>query len=240
MARRERLSPVDIAQHIVQRGNNRQVCFTSDEDMAAYANWLAEGAKKYSVLIHAWVFMTNHVHLLATPTEAGSVSRMMQYVGRHYVPYFNYSYKRSGTLWEGRFKSSLVEAEQYLLICQRYIELNPVRAGMVDDPADYKWSSYQTNALGVELVLCTPHSLYLAMGRTVDERSKHYRSLFESHIEGVLITSIRDSLNQGLVLGEQSFREQVEKLTGKRASLIKRGPKPKRLEKNKAGNEFLL
>lgn len=218
MARRQRLCPVGIPQHIVQRGNNRQVCFASDGDIAAYASWLAEGATKYGVLLHAWVFMTNHIHLLATPTVEGGISRMMQYLGRYYVPYFNFSYKRSGTLWEGRFKSSLIDAEKYLLTCQRYIELNPVRAGMVDDPADYKWSSYQTNALGVESTLCTLHPIYLALGKTKMERLENYRYLFRSHIDSLLVANIRDSLNQGLVLGDQCFKDQVEMLTGKRVS----------------------
>ena len=120
----------------MQRGNDRQVCFTSDKDIAAYAHWLHEGAVKYEVLIHAWVFMTNHVHLLVTPCVDMASSRLMQFIGRHYVRHFNYTYRRSGTLWEGRYHSCLVQAEAYLLSCQRYMGLNPVRANMVADPAD--------------------------------------------------------------------------------------------------------
>ena len=129
MARLPRICLPDIPQHVIQRGNNRQACFGSDEDFAAYAHWLEEYARKFRVAIHAWVFMTNHVHLLLTPESDEGVSRLMQTLGRKYVRYFNYTYKRSGTLWEGRFKSCVVEAENYLLLCQRYIELNPVRAG---------------------------------------------------------------------------------------------------------------
>ena len=128
MARLSRLCPAGVPQHIIQRGNNRQACFAPDQDMAAYAHWLAEAAEKYQVSIHAWVFMTNHVHLLVTPSSKDGISKMMQTLGRQYVRYFNYIYQRSGTLWEGRFKSCVVDAEDYLLICQRYIELNPVRA----------------------------------------------------------------------------------------------------------------
>jgi len=147
MARLPRVCLPDIPQHIIQRGNNRQVCFGSDEDFAAYAHWLEEYAKKFQVAIHAWVFMTNHVHLLLISTDDGA-SLLMQALGRRYVRYFNYSYRRSGTLWEGRFKSCVVDADNYLLLCQRYIELNPVRAGMVESPGAYRWSSYRANGLG--------------------------------------------------------------------------------------------
>jgi len=136
MARLPRICLPGIPQHIIQRGNNRQVCFASEEDFAAYAHWLGEASIKNNVAIHAWVFMTNHVHLLVTPESQDGISRMMQTLGRRYVRYFNYTYKRTGTLWEGRFKSCVVDADNYLLTCQRYIELNPVRANMVEHPAN--------------------------------------------------------------------------------------------------------
>ena len=141
MAQLPRVSPEGIPQHVIQRGNNRQVCFASDDDFRAYASWLKDYAKKYQVAIHAWVFMTNHVHLLCTPHQVQGVSLMMQSLGRQYVRYFNASYKRTGTLWEGRYKSCLVQEDGYLLHLYRYIELNPVRADMVDDPANYPWSA---------------------------------------------------------------------------------------------------
>lgn len=169
--------PSRIPQHIIQRGNNRQVCFNSDEDFAAYANWLKEFADKYHVSIHAWVFMTNHVHLLATPSAPNAISLMMQSLGRQYVRYYNHTYKRTGTLWEGRYKSCLVQTSDYLLHCYRYIELNPVRAGMVNRPEDYVWSSYAANALGREAILRTPHSKYLNLGRTTEERQQAYRAI---------------------------------------------------------------
>ena len=165
MARLLRVCPVSIPQHVIQRGNNRQVCFASEQDFTAYAGWLKDYSKKYQVDIHAWVLMTNHVHLLCTPRIPNAVSLMMQSLGRHYVRYFNFSYKRTGTLWEGRFKSCLVQEESYLIQLYRYIELNPVRAGMVEQPSDYVWSSYPTNALGKASEICTPHPLYLALGR---------------------------------------------------------------------------
>jgi len=167
MARLKRCCPAGISQHAIQRGNNRQVCFICNEDMAAYVHWLFEASTRYRVLIHAWMFMTNHVHLLATAEEeGGGLSKLFQYIGRHYVRYFNDRYRRSGTLWEGRYKSCVVQEESYLLVCQRYIELNPVRANMVSDSAAYTWSSNQVNGLGVDSNLCSPHALYLAFENT--------------------------------------------------------------------------
>jgi putative transposase len=157
MARLPRFCPAGLPQHIIQRGNNRNICFADDQDFAAYAHWLYECSMKFRVDIHAWVFMTNHVHLLATPSADNSISLMMQALGRRYVQYFNFTYQRSGTLWEGRYKSSIVDTEKYLLVCYRYIELNPVRANIVNDPVEYKWSSYRHNALGVNSIICTPH-----------------------------------------------------------------------------------
>jgi putative transposase len=142
MARLTRICLPEVPRHIIQRGNNRQACFGSEEDFAAYAHWLGEYSHRFHVAIHAWVFMTNHVHLLVTPNTEDGVSRLMHTLGRKYVRHFNFTYRRSGTLWEGRFKSCVVEAESYLLTCQRYIELNPVRTGMVDEPGQYKWSSF--------------------------------------------------------------------------------------------------
>lgn len=138
MARLPRISLPGIPQHIIQRGTNCQICFASDEDTAAYALWLEAAANKYQVAIHAWVFMNNHVHLLATPQTPNGISRMMQTPGRHYARYFNHSYRRTGSLWEERFKSCVVDKVNYLLTSQRYIELNPVRAGMVDSPERHK------------------------------------------------------------------------------------------------------
>lgn len=218
MARLPRLDVPDVAQHVIQRGNNRSVCFASEQDFAAYANWLYEYSIVHKVEIHAWVFMTNHVHLLMTPSTHGGVSKLMQSVGRRYVPYFNREYRRSGTLWEGRFKACLVQSERYLLECYRYIELNPVRADMVETPGEYKWSSYQANALGVATKLVTPHSEYLALGVTLEERLTNYRSLFVGQINPVLLKQIRLSTRKGLVIGSQSFAVQIAELTKQRTS----------------------
>jgi putative transposase len=225
MPRLPRLTPIGIPQHIIQRGNNRQVCFNSDEDMAAYANWLYESSLKHEVHIHAWVFMTNHVHLLVTPWQKNGVSRMMQSLGRYYVLYFNKAYRRSGTLWEGRFKSCLVESSEYLLRCYQYIELNPVRANMVNSPSDYPWSSYQCNGLGRQSKLITPHEIYQALGITLEERLANYRSLFHSEPEGKVLKEIRHAVNQGMAYGSERFKDEIEANQQRRTRLLKTGPK---------------
>lgn len=227
MARLPRIRLPGIPQHVIQRGNNRQACFASDENFAAYAHWLEEYARQFEVAIHAWVFMTNHVHLLATPETGDGISSLMQALGRRYVRYFNHFYGRSGTLWEGRFKSCVVDAEDYLLLCQRYIELNPVRAGMVVYPGDYRWSSYRANGLGRPTTCWTPHHCYLSLGQTPAERSEAYRALFRHELDEELLTNIRRSAHQGMALGNKRFKEEIERLSGRRVVNLKRGPKDK-------------
>lgn len=223
MPRLTRVSLIGVAQHVIQRGNNRQICFGGEEDMRAYLGWLKEFSRKFKVDIHAWVLMTNHVHLLCTPNEENAVSRMMQSLGRMYVRYFNYVYQRTGTLWEGRFKSSLIQEERYLLEVYRYIELNPVRAGMIDDPSEYSWSSYQCNGLGKESLLRVPHQLYSSLGKTKEERLINYRELFKVHISNNLLEDIRKCTNKGLALGDDGFKQELEKLTNQRVTPKKMG-----------------
>ncbi len=231
MARLPRLCLPGIPQHIIQRGTNRQVCFASDEDFSAYARWLEEYSNKYRVAIHAWVFMTNHVHLLVTPQTTDGVSRMMQTLGRHYVRYFNYTYKRTGTLWEGRFKSCVVDADNYLLICQRYIELNPVRAGMVASPGEYPWSSFKASGMGKSVKLWTPHHLYTELGITEPDRISAYNELFSLHLDDAVLDNIRSVSNMGMALGNEKFRREIEELSGRRVTPLKRGPKSKDLKR---------
>jgi putative transposase len=241
VARLPRIDLPGTPQHVIQRGNNRQVCFVAEQDFAAYAHWLRQFAGKYRVEIHAWVFMTNHVHLLATPHTPDGLSSMMQSLGRQYVRYFNHSYRRSGTLWEGRFKSSIVDAESYLLHCQRYIELNPVRAGMASDPAEYPWSSYQVNALGKESALCKPHEVFLRLGSTPSEQRGAYRELFKAHVDGPMLKEIRDAVNSGMALGNDRFRREIERLTGRRVTPGRPGRKKgNSLEETGNRDELLL
>jgi putative transposase len=224
MARRRRIGPKDVTQHVVQRGNNRKICFRSEQDFIVYASWLKQYSEKYNVALHAWVFMTNHVHLLCTPKADNlGVSQMMQSLGRQYVRYFNDTYKQTGTLWEGRFKSSLVCTSSYLLNVYRYIELNPVRANMVKEPKEYKWSSYHHNALGFMSQLCTPHDIYLQLGDTFIKRMHAYRALFKGGLPQSLINEISLSANKELVLGNSEFRNKVETMIGEKLKTGKMG-----------------
>lgn len=232
------MCPVGLPVHVIQRGNNRQVCFAAEADCKAYAHWLHQGSLKFGVKIHAWVFMTNHVNLLLTPNTERAVSRLMQFLGRYYVRHFNFQYRRTGTLYEGRFKSSIVQSRKYLLACQRYIELNPVRAGMVSDPADYSWSSYRAHALGCHVKMWSPHDEYLALGTSKLARSDAYQALFRNKLDQELVADIRQAANVGLALGNDKFKEEVERLTGQRQHHLKRGPKPKPKPNLKEG--FLL
>jgi putative transposase len=199
------------------------VIFACEEDMQAYVGWLKTDSKKYKVSVLVWVLMTNHVHLLCTPISASSISQMMQSLGRMYVSYFNRSYKRTGTIWEGRFKSCLVQEETYLMQVYRYIESNPLRVLMVDEPADYFWSSYQCNALGKKSDLLTPHSIYTRLKINEQARQLAYRGLFAQQIEGKVLEDIRKATNKGLALGNAHFFAEIESLSGQRVIERKRG-----------------
>jgi putative transposase len=223
MPRRPRLNLATVPLHIIQRGNNRQACFFGEEDYRFYLYWLKKGAEKYGCDIHAYVLMTNHVHLLLTPQGKTSASGLMQSLGRRYVQYVNRIYKRSGTLWEGRFKASLVNAEEYLLLCQRYIELNPVRAGMVRDPGAYPWSSYRGHGLGERNELIHDHELYLALGTRPEERQRAYRELFRAQMDEEATAAIREATNKELILGNERFRQEIEESLGRRIAPRKRG-----------------
>ena len=223
MARLPRLNLPNVPQHIVQRGNNRQVTFVEPEDYVVYLEKLKYYAKEYEVKIHAFVLMTNHVHLLATPTTSNGVSKLMQSLGRYYVRYFNQTYKRTGTLWEGRFKSTLIDSDNYFLIVSRYIELNPVRAGMVAHPAEYTWSSYQHNGAGKVIELITEHDLYARLGTNPENRQAHYRALFERDIPPYTLEEIKTATDKMWVLGNDKFKQQVEELSGRRASPLAKG-----------------
>lgn len=236
MARKPRCNIVGVPQHVIQRGNNREACFYSEEDYRFYLECLEESAKKFNCLIHAFVLMTNHVHILVTPQQEYAISQMMQSLGRKYVRYINSVYKRSGTLWEGRFKSSLVDTQNYFLICMRYIELNPVRAGMTEVPGEYKWSSYQTNGYGKEDSCLTNHPVYLDLGDAKELRLHAYRALFSNALGYEQLHEIREALNQEMVLGKRFFKEQVEMMT-QRQNLPGQPGRPKVREVN--GNYFV-
>ena len=219
MPRLARLFMPGCPQHIIQRGNNRQVCFFSDMDYQVYLDRLKYAAEKFNVKIHAFVLMTNHVHLLATASGKYDISNMMQSLGRVYVHYINETYNRSGTLWEGRYKSTIVDSENYLLTLYRYIELNPVRAGMVSHPAEYPWSSFRQNAGDKIIQLLTPHTLYMDLGQCELERKQAYLSLFKSELSDVDVAFIRESTNKSWAMSNEKFLKQI-------ASQLNRHPVP--------------
>ena len=223
MPRRPRIHLPGVPIHLVQRGHNRDACFFTDEDYLAYLEWLGDALKKSGCALHAYVLMTNHVHLLLTPPGSAAVSQLVMSLGRRYVQYINRTYRRTGTLWDSRYKSSLVHADDYLLLCQRYIELNPVRAGMVDDPAQYRWSSYRANGLGQGDALVSPHALYLALDADPNARQSAYRALFRSEPDREVLGDIRLALKQGQPLGKGRFLEQVEYMVGRRCEVRPRG-----------------
>lgn len=223
MARLPRLYIEGCAQHVIQRGNNREACFYDERDYKAYLSFLNEAAYQYEVAIHAFVLMTNHTHLLATPNDSQGIARMMQALGRKYVQYFNYTYDRTGTLWEGRYKSTLVDSEQYLLTLYRYIEMNPVRASMVQHASEYTWSSYRHNGAGKVIQLISPHPEYLRLGKTDIERQQQYRLLFREIMVERDINEIRAATNKAWVLGSDRFKAQIEEKTGRRSMPAGRG-----------------
>jgi len=222
MARQPRFVLPGHPQHVIQRGNNRSVIFGAEADYAFYLEKLWEGCRKLGCDVHAYVLMTNHAHLLLTPHSENSIGKLIQFIGRYYVQYFNYQYRRTGTLWEGRYKATLLDSEQYLLTCYRYIELNPVRAGMVEHPDEYPWSSYRFNALGEPDNVVIPHELYQRLGADGPARQASYRALFDQYIDDRTLSDIRKATNNAWVLGNDRFRQSIEELTQRQA-----GPKLK-------------
>lgn len=218
MPRRARLVVPGIPWHIIQRGNNRTACFYAEKDYRRYLHTLREMAERFDCAVHAYVLMTNHVHLLLTPTRKDSAALLMKHLGQRYVQYVNRSYRRSGTLWEGRFRSCLAQNERYALTCYRYIELNPVRAQMVSHPRDYRWSSYRANAEGRPDAVLTPHPDYLALGLRKSDRLASYRELFSAHLEPERIAEIRQATNGNYALGDDRFRDEVARMLNRRVT----------------------
>ncbi|MCW9088536.1 MAG: transposase [Gammaproteobacteria bacterium] len=223
MPRRPRITLPGIPLHIIQRGNNRQACFYAEQDYQFYLEWLGKYADESRCSIHAFVLMTNHVHLLLTPEKEESSGQLMKKLGQRYVQYINRTYSRSGTLWEGRYRSCLTQDDTYLLNCHRYIELNPVRADMVEHPADYPWSSYRVNGQGQEIELVKPHQIYESLGSSPEGRQAAYRELFRYELDPGVIDEIRTATNGNFVLGDNRFADQVEGMLGRRARPGKSG-----------------
>lgn len=217
MPRQPRLDLPGIAQHVIQRGNDRQPCFFTESDYLCYLQELRELTRRSRCHVHAYVLMTNHVHLLITPDAIGQIASLMQALGRRYVRYVNDRYHRTGTLWEGRYKSCLVDSDTYLLHCYRYIELNPVRACMVAAPEDYRWSSHAANAHGAADPLIHPHASYLALGATEAARQENYRSLVAHVLPDADLQTLRLHLQRQHALDSDHFRAAIEAQLGRRA-----------------------
>ena len=196
MARLPRYSLPGVPQHVIQRGNNRSRMFVSPSDYWTFRKHLQLACDEYGCSIHAYVLMTNHVHLIMSPDSAEGAGRVLQAVGRRYVPYLNRTTGRTGGLWEGRYRATVIDTDGYLLACYRYVELNPVRAGMVVDPGDYPWSSYRANALGVADDLVTPHARYTSLGREA------YRELVNVALDPGTLEEIRAASHKGWTLGK--------------------------------------
>lgn len=215
MPRRARLVLPGMPLHIIQRGNNRSRCFYTEADYLVYLDMLRECTEEAGCAVHAFVLMTNHVHLLISPGDTDAPGKMMQRLGQRYVQYVNRRQQRSGTLWEGRFRSCLVGDDRYLLVCQRYIELNPVRAGLASSPGLYPWSSYRANALGHQSSIVTPHSVYLSLAPSQPEREAAYRDLFREALQEREIEHIRHASNGNFTFGNDEFAAMATRKLGR-------------------------
>lgn len=216
MGRSPRITIPAYPHHIIQRGNNRAATFFADGDYRFFLECLRQAKIKCKCKIYAYVLMTNHVHLLVEPVEVGDLGRFMQSVGRRYVRYVNKTYGRSGTLWEGRFKSAGVSRDEYLIACSRYIELNPARAGLVSHPKEYRWSSYQKRALGMSDRLLDEDPWYGGLGSTATERQEKYQEWIDAQIANGEWDEIRHATQRGRLIGHQAFQKQIEAVTGRR------------------------
>jgi putative transposase len=217
MPRSPRFDLAGVPQHVIQRGHGHMQCFFAPADYRCYMTQLLHASRRWQCAVHAYVLMSNHVHLLVTPSTVGALASMMQSIGRNYVSYINATYRRSGTLWEGRYKSCLVDADDYLLTCYRYIELNPVRAGLVGEPSTYPWSSYGFNALGDHDPLIIPHTQYVALAGDQEERLRAYRRLFDADIDQDRLQEIRTYIQQQRALGSSEFQDWIESVLGRYA-----------------------
>lgn len=224
MARRARLFCSGVPLHLIQRGHNRDVCFSAEVDRQVYLSMLGECAKKADCNVHAYVLMTNHVHLLLSASEATSASQLMKALSQRYVQYFNRRYKRSGTLWEGRYRSCLVENESYFLTCQRYIELNPVRAAIVSHPGAYSWSSYGANAEGIPNPLVTPHDVYCRLGLEPIARQAAYRDLFADEIDSDILNLLRRATNGNSTIADGLVIDRYSAMLGSSAQRTQSNP----------------
>ena len=227
MPRKPRFYLPNVPAHVMQRGHNRSAIFFENEDYLEYLRILKSMADKYQCLVHAYVLMTNHVHLLMTPLSQNGISLFFQGLGRQYVTYINKNYGLSGSLWDGRHKGNSIDTEVYFLTCMRYIELNPVRANMCVDPGEYRWSSYAANALGESSCILTPHEEYKHLGKNSALRQKAYRGLFKESLDAKTIDDLRKGVQSGTPVGYKYFTQKIEQLLNCKTGYIVRG-RPKK------------
>ena len=223
MARLPRLVIPGQPHHVMQHGNDSQLVFRDTDDYRMFLDWLREAARQFKVAIHAYALLPNRLHLLLTPSDRDGLARMMQWIGRQYVPYFNRKYGRTGTLWQGRFKTVLMQADHYFIMCSRYIELSPVAAGLASAPVEYPWSSYAHHVGLKPDPLVSDHALYWALGNTPFEREAIYKAATEqalSHQETMLLDTI---VTKGGVLGSEEFKAGLERVANRRVRAAKRG-----------------
>jgi putative transposase len=223
MARLPRLVVPNQPHHVVQRGIDTQIIFRDEADHVAFLGWLREAAKQFRVAIHAYVLMPDRLHLLLTPADGDGLGRMMQWVGRHYVPYFNQKYHRTGTLWQGRYKAGIIESDQYFMMCSRFIELCPVLDGLVNSALDYRWSSCAHHVGMRADPVITDHASYWALGNTPFDREAVYKRLIEQTLHTDEITLLNDAAHKGWALGSEKYKKHLEKEINRRVSPAKRG-----------------
>lgn len=223
MARLPRLVLPNHPHHIIQEGHHRQPILREDEDYQHLLGWLKDSARAFKVAVHAYVLMPDHLHLLASPSTEDGLARMMQRLGRYYVPWFNQKYERLGGLFRGRFKTSLVESDRYFMMCSRYIEFNPVRSGLVNDPRDYAWSSYRHHAGVRQDALIVDHALYWGLGNTPFEREAAYMALSQDALTAEELDSINQALLKGWPLGSEAFKTQLQQKAKRQVLPAKRG-----------------
>lgn len=223
MARLPRLVVPHQPHHVIQTGIDSQLVFRDDADYQAFLGWLREASRQFKVAIHAYVLLPNEVQLLVSPTDADGLGRMMQWIGRQYVPYFNAKYRRTGTLWQGRYRATVIESAQYFLSCCRYIESEPARSGLAADPEHYRWSSY-VHHVGVQPdPVITDHALYWALGNTPFDREAVYKSLMEQGLSTSEVNLFRTAARKGWPLGSERFKAELEKQINRRVAPAKRG-----------------
>ncbi|GAC1406381.1 MAG: transposase [Burkholderiaceae bacterium] len=228
MARLSRLIIPNAPHHVMQRGAARQAVFHDADDFRTFLHYLKDAAKQFKLAIHAYVLMSDHIHLLVSPADLTGLARTMQWIGRHYVPYFNQKYGSIGTIWQGRYKAAVIDSERYFLVCSQYIELNPVRAGVTDQPADYPWSSYRHHVGIAPDPLISEHAVYWALGNTPFAREAAYRHLSDQEMSTEVMAAITDSTLKGWAIGTEEFKSSLEKQANMRVRPSKAG-RPRKL-----------